>query len=313
MKNEIEIVVFGTLNMDFVTYVDHLPGVGETIAASTFSLDPGGKAANQAVAASRLGCRVAMVGRIGDDHLGSKLKEQLERNQVNHDHVRYTPESDTGMAVISVDKDGQNTIVTFVGANAFLSKQDIDDVEPMLKQAKFAIMQMEMKQEVGEYLIQKAHQLGVELVLNLAPVVSIQPEVLQLVDLLIVNETEASQMTGIEVNAANFSEHAAQALFDKGIKHVIVTLGAKGAVLKTADSMVHYASPQVNAIDSTAAGDCFVAATTSFWCKDGSLVTAVQKAVEAASLSVTRRGAQSSLPTLDEYIEFNQSLGLVQN
>ncbi|MNI18494.1 Ribokinase [compost metagenome] len=308
MNKGIEIVVFGTLNMDFVTYVDHLPAVGETIAATTFNLGPGGKAANQAVAASRLGSKVAMVGRVGDDHLGRKLKEQLDHSGIDHKHVRYTPNKDTGMAVISVDKVGLNTIVTFVGANGSLSKQDIDEVELMLKQAKFAIIQMEMEQEVGEYIIRKAHELDVHVVLNLAPVVSIKQEVLGLVDLLIVNETEASQMTGMEVNSVISAQDAAQALFDNGIQQVIVTLGANGAVLKTPILLEHYVSPKVTAIDSTAAGDCFVAATTSFWCKDGSLDTAVEKAVEVASFSVTKKGAQASLPTFDEYMQFKQTL-----
>jgi ribokinase len=301
-----DIVVFGSLNMDFVSYVDHLPETGETVAAQAFDMVPGGKAANQAVAVSRLGSKAAMVGRVGVDELGKMMKNHLRHDGVNTEYVWMTPNSTTGTAMIAVDTKGQNTIVTSLGANAFLRKKDIDAVDHIFKQTNYVVLQMEMEQSVGEYIIRQAKKHGVKVVFNLAPVVTISEEVLQLVDLLIVNETEASQLTGIKVTDLNKTQEAADILYNKGIEHVIITLGEQGAAYKTTNYYEKFPSPKVKALDSTAAGDCFVAATTHFWNDYGDLKLAVKSAVEVAALSVTKKGAQSSLPTLEEYLAFKQ-------
>lgn len=299
-----DIIVYGSLNMDFVAFVERLPQTGETISTRTLSLIPGGKAANQAVAASRLGSSVTMVGRVGDDDLGRKMKGFLEIDKVDHEYVSLTEGSETGLSLIPVDRTGQNTIITHLGANALLTKFDVDQSIPALKHANIAIVQMEMDQEVGEYIIATAHEHQVKVILNLAPVVPIQLKTLQTVDLLVVNETEASQLVNIEVDSIQTSKDAANKLFALGINNVVITLGDKGAVLKTPSSLTHYASPTVHAIDTTAAGDCFVGATAHFWSKDHDLDSAVQKAIQAAALSVTRKGAQSSLPNMAEYLAF---------
>ncbi|NHN32849.1 ribokinase [Paenibacillus agricola] len=303
-----DIIVYGSLNMDFVAYVERLPQTGETISTRTLHLIPGGKAANQAVAASRLGSKVTMVGRVGDDDLGAKMKGFLEVDKVDHQYVSLTAGSETGLSLIPVDRAGQNTIITHLGANALLTKQDVDQSGPALKRANIAIVQMEMEQEVGEYIIASAHQHQVKVILNLAPVVPIRLETLQTVDLLVVNETEASQLVNAGVDSIQTSMDAAEKLFDMGINNVVITLGDKGAVLKTHTSLVHYASPIVQAIDTTAAGDCFVGATAHFWTRDRDLESAIQKAIQVAALSVTRIGAQSSLPTMEEYLAFLSSL-----
>lgn len=299
-----EIVVFGSLNMDFVSYVEHLPEVGETICSDSFDMVPGGKAANQAVAAARLGSRVAMVGRVGEDELGKMMKSHLDFDNIETTYVLTTSQAKTGIAMIAVDKKGRNTIVTSLGANAFLSKEDIDEVSDLIQKAKFVVLQMEMKQEVGEYIIQQAKKHHVKIVFNLAPVVPVSDEVLADVDLLIVNETEASQLTGIKVNSADSTKAAADLLSRKGIEHVVITLGEQGAVYKTVNSYERFLPPKIEAVDSTAAGDCFVGATTHFWKEYGNLSLAVRSAVEVAALSVTKKGAQSSLPTIDEYVAF---------
>jgi ribokinase len=210
----------------------------------------------------------------------------------------------TGLSMISVNPGGHNMIVTCLGANIHVSKKDIDDTETLLGKAKFAILQMEMEQSVGEYIIRKAYQKGTQVVFNLAPAVPIDRQLLRMVSLLIVNETEASQLTGIQVNSLVSAEKAAKALYDIGIESVVITMGENGAILKTLSCLSHFPSPKVPAVDTTAAGDCFVGATTHFWNQTGDLSAAVQSAVAVAALSVTKKGAQSSLPFLEEYLEF---------
>lgn len=304
-----DIILYGSLNVDFVAFVDHLPVVGETISTRQFQMVPGGKAANQAVAASRLGSNVAMVGRVGDDDMGKLLKAHLVQDGVNDQYVWLTVGVQTGLSMVSVDVSGHNSIVTSLGANTHLSQRDIDDTETLLTSAKFAMVQMEMEQHVGEYIIRKAYQKGAQLVLNLAPVVPIDKQLLRMVSLLIVNETEASQLTGMQVTSLVSAERAAKALYDRGIENVVITMGEHGAILKMPSCVSHFPSPKVNVVDTTAAGDCFVAATTHFWNQTGDLSVAVQSAVEVAALSVTKKGAQSSLPFMEEYLEFMKSKG----
>jgi ribokinase len=307
--HDTDIILYGSLNVDFVAFVDHLPTVGETISTRQFQMVAGGKAANQAVAASRLGSNVAMVGRVGDDDMGRMLKAQLVQDGVHDHYVWLTEGVQTGISMVSVDVSGHNTIVTYLGANTQLSKKDIDDTDALLDHARFVILQMEMEHHVGEYIIRKAHQKGVRLVFNLAPVVPIKEQLLRMVSLLIVNETEASQLTGAPVASLVSAERAATVLYDRGIENVIITLGERGAILKTPAGLSHFPSPEVHVVDTTAAGDCFVAATTHFWNQTGDLRVAVQSAVAVAALSVTKRGAQSSLPFMAEYQEYMKSKG----
>jgi ribokinase len=295
--------------MDFVAFVNHLPAEGETLAAEQFQMVSGGKAANQAVAASRLGSQVAMVGRVGDDELGKKLKAHLVQDSVDDRYVRITEGAQTGISMIAVAAGGHNTFVTWRGANAHLGRKDVDETEELLEQAKFAIVQMARERSVGEYIISKVHQKGVKLVLNRIPVVEVGQHLLRMIDLLVVNETEAAQLTGMEGMSLRDAERAAGALCAMGSKNVVITLGEHGALLKTPAGVAHYSAPRVEVVDGTAAGDCFVGATTHFWSQTGDLGAAVQAAVEVAALSITKKGAQTSLPSMEEYLEFVKSKG----
>jgi ribokinase len=304
LNKQLDILVYGSLNMDFVAFLNKLPEKGETLSANEFSMIAGGKAANQAVAASRLGASVGMVGRIGNDYLGEQLKNALKKEGIVTEQIKITPNCTTGIAMISVDQLGNNMIVTDKGANAFLSKDDIEGSEELLKTSKATILQLEMEQGVAEYIIRKAKKNKKYIVLNLAPIVPIDPEVLAMVDLLIVNETEATQLSGVHVNEANSAKKAAKEIHTKEIENVIITLGEKGALLSSPSGTNHYLPPKVTVVDSTAAGDCFVASVTAFWIKYGDLGKAVEKAIGVSALSVTKKGAQSSLPTLQEYEKF---------
>lgn len=307
-NNNLDIIVYGTLNMDFVCYVDRLPMIGETVTSRKFTKVPGGKAANQAVAASRLGANVAMVGRVGNDDIGQVLRQNLRNDKIDDEMVYITDNCMSGTAMINVDNQGQNTIVTNLGANACLTKEDIDQTKDKLSSAKLALLQLEIPLDSAEHIIKTAHQLKKKVLLNLAPVFSLDKNILQLVDLLIVNETEASHLVDIKVEDIKSAKMAAEKLTELGIENVIVTLGEAGAVLKSSDTLIHYPSPKVKAIDTTAAGDCFVAAVGWFWISEGSLTFAVQKAVEVAALSVKKQGAQPSLPTLEEYLQFKDQI-----
>jgi ribokinase len=309
LENKCDLVVYGSLNMDFVAYVDHLPQPGETIGSKEFRMVAGGKAANQAVAASRLGARAAMVGCVGDDELGKKMKQQLTEDGVDDEAVSVKVGAATGTAMITVDENGENTIVTSLGANAYLSKEHVDASEEKLLSAKAVLLQLEMKQDVAEYIIEKAYQLKKKVVLNLAPVVPISKESLEKVDLLIVNETEAGQLTELTVTEANSAKKASDEINKLfGIQNIIVTLGENGAVLKTPNLVKQYVSPKIEAVDATAAGDCFTAAVTWLWIHNGDLGSAVKQAVEIAALSVTKHGAQTSLPTMSEYEAFRNRM-----
>ncbi|GGK02367.1 ribokinase [Lentibacillus kapialis] len=304
MREELDLIVYGSLNMDYVGYVEKLPSVGETVASKNFSIGPGGKAANQAVAASKLNANVAMVGRIGKDQIGEEMKAELRKEGVDDENIYYTSDSKTGIAMISVNPKGENMIVTHVGANALLSKKDIDSAEKKLRQAQGAVLQLEMEKDVAEHIIQKVSNQGKKVILNLAPIVSLEKYVLGLVDLLIVNESEATYLAGIEVESIESAKEAVTIIRNLGIDNVVITLGSMGAVLENESTTEFYAAPIVDVVDSTAAGDCFVAAVSLFWIRTGDLAHSVKNAVNVATLSVTKRGAQVSLPTLEEYEKF---------
>ncbi|MBM7676840.1 ribokinase [Gracilibacillus alcaliphilus] len=304
LENKYDLIVYGSLNMDYVGYVDHLPEPGETVASNTFNIGPGGKAANQAVTASKLTAKTAMVGRVGDDHIGQVMKSELAQAGVDDDHVLISPGIQTGIAMVSVDQAGNNSIVTYKGANAVLKEEDVAHSLEKLKQAEGAVLQLEMDKQVGEYTIQMASRFRKKIILNLAPIVDLDSETLKLVDLLIVNEPESSFLSGIHVNSIDSAKEAAEIISKIGIDHIVITLGGAGAVFKTGDVVKHYPAPKVEVVDTTGAGDCFVGAVSFFWIRSGDLDAAVKHAVNVAALSVTKQGAITSLPSLEEYKQF---------
>lgn len=306
LKNHVEILVYGSLNMDFVAFLNKLPKIGETLSAKDFMMVPGGKAANQAVAASRLGIKVGMVGKVGDDYLGEELINNINQEGVVTETIKKDVGSSTGIAMIGVDQNGDNMIITNKGANESLTISDIDEAEESLIHSKAVILQLEMEQVVAEHIIRKAKQHDKYIILNLAPIVPIDPQVLSMVNLLIVNETEAFELTGMDINTIESTIEAAKILNNRGIESVVITLGASGALLSTSSTAQHFQPPRVDVVDSTAAGDCFVAAVSAFWVRNGNLYDAVEHAVKIAALSVTKKGAQSSLPTIQEYENFMQ-------
>lgn len=298
------IVVVGSLNMDLVTQTPHLPLPGETVIGRAFTTAPGGKGANQAVAAARLGARVEMIGRIGADDFGRKLRKACAIAGVNTQNVLIDHDAATGVAVIQVDEAGQNTIVVATGANARLTPADIESASAAITSADALIVQLEISLDSVERALYIARAAKVLTVLNPAPAQPLPRDMLALVDVIIPNESEAAQLTGIVVNDWASAESAARALHLGNAKLVIITLGARGALALENNRVHRIPAFSIQAVDATAAGDAFVAAFAVAFTSGKSIDDALREANAAGALTTTKLGAQPSLPTRTELDEF---------
>lgn len=296
-----DIIVIGSLNADLVVKSPRFPQSGETISGEDLQIIPGGKGANQAVAAARQGVGVAMVGRVGSDSFGPFLLENLKSNQVNTSHV-LVDESATGTAIIVVDANGQNSIVLSPGANGKVTPADVDSASFL--NAKLLLLQLEIPTPTVLRAAQKAREHGLTVILNPAPAKSLPAELLAKVDILIPNESELSLLTHLPVNDASSAEVAAKDLLKLGIKTVIVTLGSKGALLVTSTQVTHIDAYKVNVVDTTAAGDAFIGGFASAMLSGTSLEESVRYGCACGALATTKFGAQPSLPTKEEAARF---------
>ena len=293
---EARIVVVGSLNMDLVIRTPHLPLPGETLFGSDFRTAPGGKGANQAVAAARLGGVVSMIGRTGSDDFGRALRATMQADGVDMSHVGEDPEAATGVALIAVEDGGQNT------------RADVDAAVAALGAARGLIVQLEVPLEVVEYSMRRAREAGLVVVLNPAPARVLAPEFLALADVIVPNESEASLLTGVMVTDAVSAAAAARMLSPYGVPAVVVTLGARGALLWHQAAATFVPAFAVQAVDATAAGDAFVGALTTALLRAphgealsaASLRLALRESAAAGALTATRAGAQPSLPTRGE-------------
>ncbi|MBC7878874.1 MAG: ribokinase [Anaerolineales bacterium] len=309
-----DILVVGSLNADLVVKSPRFPQPGETISGEDLQIIPGGKGANQAVAAARQGASVAMVGRVGKDSFGPFLVDSLKSNQVNIKNVIDT-ESATGTAIIIVDTNGQNSIVLSAGANGKMSSQDIDAIDI---DAKILLLQLEIPLETVIYAAKWGKQKGMIVVLNPAPARELPDELIANIDYITPNETELSLLTDSSVTDEASSEQAAQVLLQRGAKNVIVTLGSRGALIVNASNTTHVDSYKVDVVDTTAAGDSFIGGLAYKLLESDSKLSAqeqalaLQKAVKYANacgaLAVTKFGAQPSLPTKEEVERFTSLL-----
>ena len=297
-----KIAVLGSLNMDLVAHVHHLPQPGETIISSRFQTIPGGKGANQAVAAARLGAKVRMIGKVGGDSYGEQLLEGLAEAGIDTEGIER--EGTTGMALINVSDQGENPIVLVPGANNEVTVAYAAHHHGILTDCDVLLVQLEIPLDTVAYAVQTAHRLGKRIILNPAPAQPLPEEILRCIDTLTPNETELELLTGLPVKTLPEIEAAAQKLLPKGPGRVIVTLGEKGALLARADGTLHIPACQVAAIDTTAAGDAFTAAFAVAQGRGMADEEAIRFASKAAAIVVTRHGAQPSLPTLEEVEAF---------
>ena len=297
------IVVVGSINMDLVSHGPHLPSPGETVRGTTFNTYAGGKGANQAVAMAKLGYPVSLIGRIGDDAFGDKLLEGLTREAVDVSLVERVPGS-SGIASISTDNYGQNMIVVVPGANDQLRPADVEAAREQVSSAGMVLAQLEVPLETICALADICHRHAVPFMLDPAPVRDLPPSLLSRVDWLTPNETEASRLLS-HLALADSSESKLKELLALGPAGGILKLGRNGAaVLSRTCGYFHLPAFPVDQIDTTAAGDCFNAAFAVAVLRDMDVIAALRFAAAAAAVSVTRAGAQQSLPTADEVMTF---------
>jgi ribokinase len=292
-----DIFVIGSLNADLVVRAPRFPAPGETISGEDLAIIPGGKGANQAVAASRQGARVSMVGRVGDDSFGPTLIQNLQKNKVATTHV-LTDESATGTAIIVVDANGQNSIVLSPGANGKVSPADVDSVS--FQNADILLLQLEIPLETVVHAASLARQNGLRVILNPAPARPLLDSLLADVDILVPNESELQSLTGVSVTDVASAETAAKVLLAKGVKTVIVTLGANGALLVTNKAATHVPTFKVDVVDTTAAGDAFIGGLAVALLRGKSLEETVRYGNASGALASTKFGAQPSLPSAED-------------
>jgi len=299
MRARFDVTVVGSLNMDLVVYGDELPARGETRLADRFVMVPGGKGLNQAIAAARQGVRTAMVGVLGADDLGDRLAEVATVDGVDLTHVRRDPEVGSGVALITVDGRGDNTILVVPQANGRLGPGDVADAAPAVTGTRVLLAQLETPLAAVQEALARARAAGVTTVLNPAPAPTtpLPPELLALVDIVVPNETEAAALTGHDPSDNRDVERAADALLRGGARAVIVTLGERGALYRDPDRTLVVGSPRVDALDATAAGDAFCGALAAALSHGRTLEAALSRAVAAGALTVTVAGAVPSLPT----------------
>ncbi|MEM1136613.1 MAG: ribokinase [Bacteroidota bacterium] len=298
--NPVPILIIGSSNTDMVIKTSHFPVPGETILGGEFLMNPGGKGANQAVAAARLGGKVTFICKIGDDLFGKQAKQLFENEDINTDYLLTDDHLPSGTALITIDASGENTIVVAPGANGNLTVENIKLAEAEFDKCDFILTQLETPLQTVEYIAKLASKKGKKLILNPAPAVHLSDVLLSNLFMITPNETEAELLTGVQVTDVSSAKKAAEELVKKGVKNVIITLGASGAYVLTSEVSDLISAEKVDAVDTTAAGDTFNGGLVTALAKGKSILDAVRFANSAAAISVTRMGAQASIPYLKE-------------
>lgn len=291
------VVVLGGINMDLVTYSDRFPGSGETIAGERFLTYAGGKGANQAVAAARMGARTAMVGRVGDDLFGPQLVDGLRFEGIDASWVSVAPGESSGIASICIDRTGQNRIIQVLGANSTCGEEQITAVGAALLGADTLMLQLEVPMEVSLAAARAARAEGKTVILDPGPVRAMPPVLFHFCSILTPNETEAEAIVGFPVNNRDTAARAAEAIRSRGAEAAVVKLGAQGAYYASAEASGFQPAFTVRAVDTVAAGDAFNGALAVCLAEGATMADAVRVACAAGALAVTTTGAQDSMPT----------------
>ncbi|MFF7062735.1 ribokinase [Pseudomonas sp. NPDC008258] len=296
-----KVVVVGSLNIDLVARAQRLPRAGETLPGEHFFTVPGGKGANQAVAVARLGGSVAMIGNVGDDDYGRQLHRALYVEGIDCQGVSTCPGVSSGVALIIVDAASQNCIVIIPGGNGLLTPQSVQRFDALLQAAEVVICQLEVPADTVAWTLARARELGKQVILNPAPATGPLPaDWFARIDYLTPNESEAETLTGMPVTDQDSARRAGERLLQLGAGKVIITLGAQGALLVTDQGHQHFPAPQVQPLDTTAAGDTFIGGFAAGLVRGLGEGDAISFGQRAAALSVTRAGAQPSIPYLAE-------------
>ncbi len=294
-----KILIVGSINMDLVVRVPHSPLPGETVLGGDFETFPGGKGANQAVAAARMGAEVRMVGRVGNDGFGDTLIQNLVTDNIKTAYVTKDPSASTGIAMIAVAADGENSIVVASGANMQVTVDDVNKAGDIFSEVDLLLVQLECPLEVVTAAVELAKANQVKVVLNPAPAQLLPATLLANIDVMTPNENELRLISGEKE-----IEKGARVLLEKGVKNVLVTLGSDGAYLVNETQELYFSAHKVTAVDTTAAGDAFNGAFATLLAENESITNAIRFAMAAGAIAVTRRGAQPSLPRREEVEQF---------
>ncbi len=302
-----EILVIGSLNMDLVVQTARLPQSGETLAGSEFHMIPGGKGANQAVAASRSGANTHMIGCVGDDTFGEIMLELLRNANVDVKGVSILNGISTGTATIIVEEGGENRIIIVPGANGRVTYDLVEQKWDLISRSDLVILQHEIPLSTIHRSIKNCQQKDIPVLLNPAPMYPIPMDILTSLDTLVVNESEAAALTGNSIDGLDTAKEAARDIYQSGVKTVIITLGQNGAILLEGKGFIYHPGFKVSTVDTTAAGDTFVGGYAASITEGKSTTEALEYACAASAISVTRLGAQTSIPTKDEVEIFLQA------
>ncbi len=293
-----DIYVLGSLNMDFTISCDYFPQKGETILSNDMFTNSGGKGANQAVSASKLGGQVKMIGAVGDDEFGKVLTNTLKDYKVDIENVKIVNGTNSGSAfIVCADKD--NRIIVEAGSNQKINKSDIDKALENAKKGDIFVTQLEINYDAVKYGLKCAKEKGMTTIFNPAPAFVLEDDIYTFVDVLIVNEVEAEILSGISPDNIDKSKEVYKIFNKKGVKHLIITLGSKGSIY-LGDEIKEFSSYDVEVVDTTGAGDTYIGALAYSLSNDVSVVNAIELSSKASSLTVTKKGAQRSMPNMQD-------------
>jgi ribokinase len=297
------VVVFGSINMDLVARTPRLPGPGETITGKVFQTFPGGKGANQAVACSRLGAKTYMVGRVGGDEFGEKLKDELEKAGVDHENVVVDTMTSSGVALIAVEDSAENTIIVIPGANGQVDDQDLKRLEAVLTKSEVLLLQLEIPLEMVMAAAKLAKENNVKVILDPAPAQMLPEEIYPLLDIITPNETETELLVSFSLETKEDAAKAAKILMGRGASNVIIKMGSRGAFALMGDQEESFEPYQVTTVDTVAAGDAFNGALAVALSENLPVEKAIQWGMAGGALSVTKEGAQPAMPERKELKE----------
>lgn len=293
------ILVVGSMNMDLVVKVDEIPKMGETLLGKELLQMAGGKGANQAVAIAKLGKNVSFLGKVGKDGFGDKLLKSMRNAGVNIEHIERT-EVSTGIAVINVDREGNNNIVVVPGANGMVNEDYLNNNIDVIKESEIVLFQLEIPLETVKEGLRISKRLGKTTILNPAPAKDLDNEIISNVDILILNEYELERISKIKITDQDTMLKAAKKLLDKGIKQIIVTLGSKGVLYIDENAYKFFEAYKVKVVDTTAAGDSFIGGFAASYIENKKVIDAISMGQRTAAVAIQKLGAQVSIPTKSE-------------